>query len=663
MRREKTTMANYAILRVAKLTSFGNIAASGHHNFRERVTKNADEKRTHLNQLDGAQNTADLAKAVSDLLPKKRRKDAVLCIEYMISGSPEHFGDDWRETENYGADYFKDAIEWLERRHGKENVVCKTVHLDESTPHLAAFVVPITSNGRLSAKDFTGGRSVLAKMQTSFASEVGIKHGLMRGVEKSNAVHQENGKIAPMTAERLKLRKRVKDLEEEIDRLVKSAGAGGAALAAAQKALEQGQGELAVLSNKFLALEKKSEHQLKTNVQFNAHINVLEAQTKADAKAKTAVQGELVKVQGALATANAMARAEATTKTTAQGELVKVQGELATAAATARAEATAKTAVQGDLVAVQGELAKAQGALATANATAQAELVKAQGALATANATARAEATAKTTAQRELVKVQGELATAAATARTEAKAKTAVQGDLVAVQGELVKAKSDYAGAKIIIGQANEYIKGLFDENKNMKKSLLDGNKLDAYTKDLQAELAISNEKLALALDEKAAALRALVESGEKSAALLTTVAGHEAAAEQLRKISVMNSKATSFANAVITGRIGNIMHLMTPAAEIFESEKEYLEFASQVAQEIQEAQKAQKAQEAFNDKWVGLREATKEEWQHLPLVDVSGQQAVYGISKGKFAIHTFEPGEVVPKLNLTEQQKNGVQR
>jgi hypothetical protein len=290
----------------------------------------------------------------------------------------------------------------------------------------------------------------------------------------------------------------------------------------------------------------------------------------------------------------------------------------------------------------------------------QGELVKVQGALATANAMARAEATAKTTAQRELVKVQGELATAAATARTEAKAKTAVQGDLVAVQGELVKAKSDYAGAKIIIAQANEYIKGLFDENKNMKKSLLDGNKLDAYTKDLQAELAISNEKLALALDEKAAALRALVESGEKSAALLTTVAGHEAAAEQLRKISVMNSKATSFANAVITGRIGNIMHLMTPAAEIFESEKEYLEFASQVAQEIQEAQKAQ---EAFNDKWVGLREATKEEWQHLPLVDVSGQQGVYGISKGKFAIHTFKEGEVVPKLNLTEQQKNGIQR
>lgn len=511
MRREKTIMANYAILRVAKLTSFGNIAASGQHNFRERVTENADAERTHLNQLDGAQNTADLTKAISDLLPKKRRKDAVICIEYMISASPEHFGENWRQTENYGADYFKDAIEWLETRHGKENVVCKTVHLDESTPHLAAYVVPITADGRLAAKDFTGGRSVLAKMQTSFASEVGIKHGLIRGVERSNAVHQDNAKIAPMTAERLQLRKRVKVLEDEIDRLVKSAGAGGAALAAAQKALKQGEDELAVLSSKFLALEKKSEHQLKTNIQFNADINVLEAQAKVDAEAKTTAQSDLVKIQG---------------------ELVKVQGALATAAATARAETTAKITAQGELV---------------------------------------------------------------------------------KVQGELVKAKSDYAGAKIIIGQANEYIKKLFDENKNMKKSLLDGSKLDAYTKDLQAQLVASNEKLALVLDEKAAALRALVESGEKSAVLLTTLAGHEAAADQLREMSG--------------------------------------------------TREAQEAQEAFSDKWVGLREATKEEWQHLPLVDVSGQQAVYGISKGKFAIHTFKEGEVVPKLNLTGQQKNGVQR
>lgn len=279
-------MANFAILRVAKMNNFGSISASGQHNFRERDTKNADVERTTLNEIDGAKSTSELVKAISDLLPAKRRKDAVTCIEYMISASPEHFGDDWREAKNHGADYFKDAIEWLEKRHGKENVVCTTVHLDESTPHLAAYVVPRTADGRLSAKDFVGGRSALSKMQTSFASEVGVKHGLVRGIERSNAVHQDNAKIAPMTAERLQLRKRVKALEDEVDRLVKSAGAGGAALAAASAAAEQAQSELA-----------KTRAEL---VKVHGAWVMAKAEAKAEAKAKAEVQGELVKVNGKL---------------------------------------------------------------------------------------------------------------------------------------------------------------------------------------------------------------------------------------------------------------------------------------------------------------------------------------------------------------------------
>lgn len=279
-------MVNFAILRVAKMNNFGSLSASGQHNFRERLTKNADAERTTLNEIEGAKSTLDLVKAVSDLLPTKRRKDAVICIEYMISASPEHFGEDWRDVKNHGADYFKDAIQWLEKRHGKGNVVCTTVHLDESTPHLAAYVVPRTADGRLSAKDFVGGRSALSKMQTSFAAEVGVKHGLVRGVERSNAVHQDNAKIAPMTAERLVLRKRVKALEDEVERLVKSAGAGGAALAAAQKALTQVQGEL-------------------VNVQ--GALAMAMAQAKADSKAKAEIRAEL-----AIATS----------------ELVKAEGEI-----------------------------------------------------------------------------------------------------------------------------------------------------------------------------------------------------------------------------------------------------------------------------------------------------------------------------------------------
>jgi hypothetical protein len=271
-------MANFAILRVAKIKTMGALSASAQHNFRERETKNADPARTLLNVIEGAKNAQELVQKTSDLLPIKRRKDAVIGLEYLITASPEHFGEDWEKRQDWGQAYFKDAIAWLEKRHGAANIVCKTVHLDESTPHLAVFVVPNTKDGRLSAKDFVGGRAILSKMQTSFANEVGLKHGLVRGVERSNAVHQDNAKIAPMTAERLALRKRVKELEAEIDRLAKSAGAGGAVLAAAKKALEQAQGDLA-------KAQERITHQQALNVANMHLINKIEAEKKMMEKA------------------------------------------------------------------------------------------------------------------------------------------------------------------------------------------------------------------------------------------------------------------------------------------------------------------------------------------------------------------------------------------
>ncbi len=233
-------MANFAILRVAKLKNLGAIAVSGQHNFRERETKNADGGRLHLNQIEGAHSTAELVKSVSDLLPAKRRKDAVVGLEYLITASPEHFGADWMEAKNHGQDYFADAIRWLEEKHGKENVVCKTVHLDESTPHMAVYVVPL-KDGKLNAKAFTGGRKVLADMQTSFAAEVGAKHGLERGVERSQAVHQDNAKIQPMVIERMQLRKQVKALSDEVERLTKSVAGGADALKKTQAELAKEQ--------------------------------------------------------------------------------------------------------------------------------------------------------------------------------------------------------------------------------------------------------------------------------------------------------------------------------------------------------------------------------------------------------------------------------------
>ncbi len=178
-------MSNYCILRTKKLSSIGSIAGSGSHNFRERPTANADPNRTSLNQTVGAKSVDDLVEAVKGRFPAKVRKNAVLAIEYLITASPEAMQ---KMSPKEQGSYFTDALKWLKAKHGAENVVCATVHRDETTPHLCAYVVPL-HEGRLNARHYLGGRKVLSDMQTDFHAVVGASRGLSRGVEGSTADH------------------------------------------------------------------------------------------------------------------------------------------------------------------------------------------------------------------------------------------------------------------------------------------------------------------------------------------------------------------------------------------------------------------------------------------------------------------------------------------
>ena len=185
----------YAILRTAKLKTFGNIAASASHNFRERETLNADPERTHLNIHHGAVSSEEVTAKVKSLLPEKFRSDAVLCIEYLITASPEFF-----ENGAQNLDYFERARDWLEKKHGEKNIVYSGIQLDEKTPHMVAYVVPIDEKGKLNAKHFLGGREKLRNMQTDFAKNVGEYFGLERGIEGS----KWNTKISRPTTQKIK---------------------------------------------------------------------------------------------------------------------------------------------------------------------------------------------------------------------------------------------------------------------------------------------------------------------------------------------------------------------------------------------------------------------------------------------------------------------------
>ncbi|MEX9536995.1 MobV family relaxase, partial [Escherichia coli] len=175
-----------AIMRCKKLTGMGSVASALQHCYRERETPNADADRTPENHCSVSQSADEAMGKLRELLPEKRRKDAVLAVEYVMTASPEW----WNEaTPRQQAEFFARSEQWLENKYGKDRVVAAVVHRDEATPHLSAFVVPLTQDGRLSAKEFIGGRSKMRDDQSTYAESV-KKLGLERGIEGSRATHQ-----------------------------------------------------------------------------------------------------------------------------------------------------------------------------------------------------------------------------------------------------------------------------------------------------------------------------------------------------------------------------------------------------------------------------------------------------------------------------------------
>jgi len=161
----------------------GNIGGSLAHNYRTIETPNTDPNLTPKNYHSVATPEA-VKQAIKNRLPEKRRSDAVLCIEYLITASPEWEG--WGTSQE--VEFFKRSSQWLIDKHGAENIAGMSIHRDISTPHLVAYVIPIDQKGKLNCKDFLGGRAKLNKMQTDFANTVADLE-LTRGKEGSKAKH------------------------------------------------------------------------------------------------------------------------------------------------------------------------------------------------------------------------------------------------------------------------------------------------------------------------------------------------------------------------------------------------------------------------------------------------------------------------------------------
>lgn len=196
-------MSNYAILRIKKHNNVQNLMSSLKHNFREIPTDNADLEKTprngHFspetklfanNNVATSLNSTKKAMLVFNQRLKqieangKIRKNAVLAVEYLLTASPEWWIN---STSEQRQEWRKRNIAFLIKKHGAENIFAATYQLDETTPHISAFIVP-EYNGKLNARHFFGERHLLRDLQTEYAQEF-ADLGLIRGIENSKAKH------------------------------------------------------------------------------------------------------------------------------------------------------------------------------------------------------------------------------------------------------------------------------------------------------------------------------------------------------------------------------------------------------------------------------------------------------------------------------------------
>lgn len=192
----------YAVVHMMKIKS-GAVGGIQSHNNREHEPKtnpDVDMSRSEDNyDLISCDNyKRSIKEKLSNLVESSRaiRKDAVVVCNFIVTSDNE-------TMDALGADrqreFFQDSVKWFSDRYGADRVLNATVHMDETTPHLHIGVMPITQDGRLSAKAiFT--KTEMKAIQTEFARDVGEKYGLERGVEGSERTHLSEARFKEQKA-------------------------------------------------------------------------------------------------------------------------------------------------------------------------------------------------------------------------------------------------------------------------------------------------------------------------------------------------------------------------------------------------------------------------------------------------------------------------------
>ena len=93
------------------------------------------------------------------------RSDSVRVVESLVTASPEFFKG--KKKDEIKA-YFQEALGFIKEHQDPRTIISAVVHMDEKTPHMHLCFIPLTVDGRLSAKEIVGNKKKLTQWQDRF---------------------------------------------------------------------------------------------------------------------------------------------------------------------------------------------------------------------------------------------------------------------------------------------------------------------------------------------------------------------------------------------------------------------------------------------------------------------------------------------------------------
>ena len=164
--------AQYAILRFAKYKG-PTVSRIEAHNERTKETYasnpdiNTELSKHHFHPVIPDGKYRDISNRIIREAGCRVRKDSVTTVEVLITASPEFFE---KKSRKEVREFFDYAVEFMKSKQNPDTYISAVVHVDEKTPHMHLCFVPITPDGRLSAKEIIGNKKRLTQWQDEFWS-------------------------------------------------------------------------------------------------------------------------------------------------------------------------------------------------------------------------------------------------------------------------------------------------------------------------------------------------------------------------------------------------------------------------------------------------------------------------------------------------------------